>query len=82
MTTEYKKTIPKGEFKAKMFEYLRLVEETDAPILVTDYGKPAVVIYPYREKQSVEELFSQYRGKLKVKGDLLESENDEWGELA
>jgi prevent-host-death family protein len=74
--------VRKGELKAKMFEYLRAVEETGKPLLVTDHGTPTVIISPYHKKFSIDQIFAPFRDKFKVKGDLLESENDEWGELA
>jgi antitoxin (DNA-binding transcriptional repressor) of toxin-antitoxin stability system len=36
--------LSKSQFKPKVLEYLRRVEETGQPILITDHGKPAVEV--------------------------------------
>ena len=41
--------ISKSGFKAKALEYFRQIETTGASIIVTDHGKPALEVRPYRE---------------------------------
>ena len=41
-----KKTVPKSEFKPKAFEYLRLVQERQEEIVITDHGTPVARIVP------------------------------------
>lgn len=40
--------ISKSEFKAKALEYFRQVESTGESVIVTDHGKPALEVRPYR----------------------------------
>jgi antitoxin (DNA-binding transcriptional repressor) of toxin-antitoxin stability system len=40
--------VSKSEFKAKALEYFRLVEASGASVVVTDHGKPALEVRPYR----------------------------------
>jgi prevent-host-death family protein len=40
--------VSKTEFKARALELFRQVEATGEPIVVTDHGKPALEIRPYR----------------------------------
>jgi len=40
--------ISKSEFKAKALEYFRQIEATGEPLVVTDHGKPALEVRPYR----------------------------------
>lgn len=40
--------VSKTEFKARALEFFRQVEATGEPIIVTDHGKPALEIRPYR----------------------------------
>lgn len=40
--------ISKTEFKARALELFRQVEATGEPIVVTDHGRPALEIRPYR----------------------------------
>jgi len=43
--------VSKTEFKARALEFFRQVEATGEPIVVTDHGKPALEIRPYRAEQ-------------------------------
>jgi len=43
--------VSKTEFKARALEFFRQVESTGVPIIVTDRGKPALEIRPYRPVQ-------------------------------
>jgi len=43
--------VSKTEFKARALEFFRQVEATGEPIVVTDHGKPALEIRPYRVEQ-------------------------------
>ncbi|OZI63536.1 type II toxin-antitoxin system Phd/YefM family antitoxin [Bordetella genomosp. 11] len=40
--------VSKTEFKARALEFFRQVEATGEPLIVTDHGKPALEIRPYR----------------------------------
>ncbi|MBJ7264870.1 MAG: type II toxin-antitoxin system Phd/YefM family antitoxin [Burkholderiaceae bacterium] len=40
--------VSKTKFKARALEFFRQVEATGEPLVVTDHGKPALEIRPYR----------------------------------
>ena len=40
--------VSKSEFKAKALEYFRLIEASGESVIVTDHGKPALEVRPYR----------------------------------
>ena len=40
--------VSKSEFKAKALEFFRHVEASGESIVVTDHGKPALEVRPYR----------------------------------
>lgn len=40
--------VSKSEFKARALEFFRQIEATGESIIVTDHGKPALEIRPYR----------------------------------
>ena len=40
--------VSKSEFKAKALELFRQVEASGESLIVTDYGKPALEVRPYR----------------------------------
>lgn len=50
--------ISKSQFKPQVLEYLRIVEKTKQPIIISHAGKPVIQIVPYNEK---EEVLSQLR---------------------
>jgi prevent-host-death family protein len=70
--------LTKSAVKARILEYFRYVETTGEEIVVTDHGKPSVKICPIRKGDSVAEVFSEYRGKVEVKGDLTGPTSGEW----
>jgi antitoxin (DNA-binding transcriptional repressor) of toxin-antitoxin stability system len=41
--------VSKSEFKAKALEYFRLVEASGESVVVTDHGKPALEVRPFRD---------------------------------
>ena len=44
-----KNQVSKSEFKAKALEFFRQVESSGESVVVTDRGKPALEIRPYRD---------------------------------
>ncbi|NEP52920.1 MAG: type II toxin-antitoxin system Phd/YefM family antitoxin [Moorea sp. SIO3C2] len=65
------KTISKSLLKSKLLEFLELVESEGEEIVVTDRGKPVVIIYKYASNlPSTEQLFGQMRGKVQYFEDL------------
>jgi len=40
--------VSKSEFKSKALEYFRQVESSGQSVIVTDHGKPALEVRPYR----------------------------------
>ena len=40
--------VSKSEFKAKALEFFRQVEASGQSVVVTDHGKPALEVRPYR----------------------------------
>ena len=41
--------VSKTEFKAKALEYFRQIESTRKSVVITDHGKPALEVRPYRD---------------------------------
>ena len=41
--------ISKSKFKAKALEYFRAIEQSGESIIITDHGRPALEIRPYKE---------------------------------
>ena len=65
-----------------MYEYFRAVQSTGVPILVTEDGVPVLQVISYRQKKSIEELFSPYWGKTKtaLSGDVEGGIGEDWEE--
>ncbi|MCG1042679.1 type II toxin-antitoxin system Phd/YefM family antitoxin [Mycetohabitans sp. B8] len=45
------KQVSKSEFKAKALEFFRQVEASGERVVVTDHGKPALEVRPYRNHE-------------------------------
>lgn len=43
--------ISKSRFKSKALEYFRQIEASGETVIVTDHGKPALEVRPYRGKE-------------------------------
>ncbi|MFO8043007.1 MAG: hypothetical protein R6U25_07390 [Alkalispirochaeta sp.] len=63
------KTLAKSEFKARMLEIMRGIEATGEEIVVTDHGRPCIVVGPYVAKRDVREVFGDMSGRLVLHED-------------
>lgn len=45
------KTVSKANLKPKLLEYLRQVEETKQPLVITHFGKPSLKIVPVLDEE-------------------------------
>ena len=50
-------SISKSQFKPKALEYLRRVEKSKKPIIITHFGEPIAKIVPYSENVDDELMF-------------------------
>lgn len=68
--------VSKSDFKAKALEYFREVEATGESMVVTDHGKPALEVRPYRslDRDPLEVL----RGSVIRYDDPTEPVDAEW----
>ena len=58
-------TISKGALKARLLEFLRQVEATGEPLVITNHGVPVLKVVPITQRDSTDVLFADVRGKLK-----------------
>lgn len=54
--------ISKSKFKAKALEYFRAIEQSGEPLIITDHGRPALEIRPY--KKVAKDPLEQLRGSV------------------
>lgn len=73
--------ISKSKLKAKLLEYLRLVESQNEEIVITDRGKPVLKISRYTTAPTTEELFASMRGKVTYFEDITTPTSEEWSEI-
>ncbi|MDA3951107.1 MAG: type II toxin-antitoxin system prevent-host-death family antitoxin [Spirochaeta sp.] len=79
------KTLAKSKFKAKMLEIMREIEATGEEIVVTDHGRPCIVIGPYvpkrdASKRDVREVFDDMDGRLILHEDPDLPTLNEWND--
>lgn len=72
--------ISKSKLKSKPFEILREVESTNTEVIVTDHGKPVAKISKFQDTPSTEDLFQDWRGRVKYFEDLTNTTIEEWGD--
>jgi len=85
MTPEKNKkqnTVSKSKLKPNLLAYLRDVQETHAPLIVTDHNLPVLQIIPYFPKQPPNILFKNEQGKVHYEKNVWEPETESWGDLA
>lgn len=73
------KAVSKSEFKPRALEFLRHVEHTGEPLIITDRGRPVARIEPYAEGDEqlavLRDLIVRYDDPLEPVG------NEDWEEL-
>ena len=69
--------VSKGKLKAKMLAYFRQVEETGEELIVMSNNIPTLRVIPIKKNQSVEEIFADLRGKVKIDDSIMEQETIE-----
>lgn len=74
------RTISKGRLKARMLEVFREIERKGEKLIVTDNGKPVLLIEPIRARRDVSEVFADLRGKVEYAEDISSPTTDEWAE--
>lgn len=77
----HSRRVSKSEFKARALELFRQIEATGEPIVVTDHGKPALEIRPYRAAAKQNPL-DTLRGSVLRFDDPLSSVGDDTWEAA
>jgi len=63
--------VSKGALKAKMLEYFRHVEKTGEELIVTNNNVPTLKVIPIKKKMSVEDVFGDLRGKVKLDDSIM-----------
>ncbi|MCX6983587.1 MAG: prevent-host-death protein [Lentisphaerae bacterium] len=75
-------TVSKSVLKAKMLEYFRRIEKNGEEIIVTDHKVPVLRIQSLTDrKYTVDEVFADLRGKVKISEDIMKPETEEWGDI-
>ncbi|MBU0978645.1 MAG: type II toxin-antitoxin system prevent-host-death family antitoxin [Patescibacteria group bacterium] len=54
--------LSKSKFKPQALEYLRMVEKTKKPIVITNFGQPSVKIIPYIPE--VDKTLAELKGRV------------------
>lgn len=72
--------ISKSKLKSKLLEILREVESTNTEVIVTDHGKPVAKISKFQDAPSTEDLFHDWRGRIKYFEDPTSTTIEEWGD--
>jgi antitoxin (DNA-binding transcriptional repressor) of toxin-antitoxin stability system len=72
--------ISKSKLKSKLLEILREVESKNTEVIVTDRGKLVSKISKFQDVSSTEDLFQNWRGRVKYFEDPTNTTIEEWGD--
>ena len=73
-------TISKSKLKAIMFDIFRQLEASREELIVTDCGKPVLKIVPIKSKQTSEEMFRLFQGRVHYHEDINLPTIAEWND--
>jgi prevent-host-death family protein len=59
-----------SEAKAQLSHLIKMVQETNQPVIIGKAGKPVAVLSPYAEDTSPRTLGGSWEGKVKVAEDF------------
>jgi prevent-host-death family protein len=71
----------KADLKARLSEYLQLMQETGEEIIITDQKNPVGKIIPFRERKKIKDVFSLLQGSAVYNEDPTTPTTDEWPEI-
>ena len=74
------RTVSKSRLKAHMLRIFREIEQSGEDLVVTDHGKPVLLISPLRPRQQVETVFADLEGQVSYPEDINAPTSDEWSE--
>lgn len=74
-------TISKSELAKQLLSIFRQIEENGEAVIVTENDRPVLRIEPIVKKQSVDEAFAEWRGKVIFHEDPDTPTIDEWNEV-
>ncbi len=72
------KTIAAGEFKARCLQIMDEVDREGIEVIITKRGNPVAKLVPV--KQEKPSAFGWMKGTVKIHGDIVNSDPDDWPE--
>lgn len=73
-------TVSKSKLKTHMLRIFREIEQSGEDLVVTDHGKPVLLVTPLRPKQQVDAVFADFQGRVSYPEDINSPTIDEWSE--
>ena len=64
-----------SEAKASLSHLIKMVQETNEPIIIGKAGKPVAVLSAYKEDYSPRKLGGSWEGKVKISDDFDQTDN-------
>jgi prevent-host-death family protein len=73
-------TISKSKFKAHALQILRELEAGGEEVIITDRNRPIARLLPFAAKRPVDDVFKDWRGKVKFHEDPNAPTIGEWSD--
>ncbi len=65
-----------SEAKANLSHLIKMVQETNEPVIIGKAGKPVAVLSAYKQDQSPRKLGGSWEGRVKISDDFDEVDKD------
>jgi len=65
-----------SEAKASLSQLIKIVQETDEPVIIGKAGKPVAVLSAYKKDMSPRKLGGSWEGKVTIAEDFDEQDDD------
>jgi prevent-host-death family protein len=73
--------IPAGEFKARCLQLMDEVERGGMELVITKRGRPVAKLVPVTPPAATD-IIGSMQGSVRITGDIVSPDPDEWGDLA
>ncbi len=65
-----------SEAKASLSQLIKLVQETNEPVIIGKAGKPVAVLTAFKEDKTQRTLGGSWEGKVKIKNNFDETDDE------
>jgi len=65
-----------SDAKASLSQLIKIVQETNEPIIIGKAGNPVAILSAFKENPSPRKLGGSWEGKIKIRGDFDQADDE------